>query len=392
MPIIVAMANELSHDIIRAVQLSDDLRESEKSYLILFESAPVGIMLIGADGHILKANYLQARLYGYESPQQLEGMSPLLFISEKDRKTAAQNMRTLLHVNELPDRIYTAVRRDGTEFFIELTSIIIRGSHQDVKGCLYITRDISKSKEGENERIQLRHELAHLSRVMAMNELSTSLAHEINQPLGAILNNASAVQILISSMKERPDVLSEILKDIIQDTQRAGDVIRKIRGIVKKSEALFEPLSMNDLIEDAARLLQNNLNINHISLFLELQQDLVKVMGDRVHLHQVLMNFITNAVDALTGCPLKTLTIRSCMIERNMVMVSVADSGKGIVMENNDLLFEAFYTTKKDGLGMGLRICRSIIEEHGGRIWAENNQAGGATFSFSLKSWGGESE
>ncbi|MCK7494511.1 MAG: PAS domain S-box protein [Comamonadaceae bacterium] len=127
---------------------------------------------------------------------QLEGMSALLFVAEKDRDLAAQNMRALLQGNELPDRIYTAVRRDGSEFFIEVTSVIIRGSRQEVQGYLCLTRDITKSKEDESERIQLRHELAHLSRVMTMNELSTSLAHEINQPLGAILNNAEAAQIV----------------------------------------------------------------------------------------------------------------------------------------------------------------------------------------------------
>jgi two-component system sensor kinase FixL len=348
-------------------------------------------MLIGADGHVLKANSLQARLYGYESPQQLEGMSFLLFISEKDRNPAAKNMRDLLQGKELPDLIYTAVRRDGTEFFIEARSVIIRKSHQEVQGCLYLTRDITKSKEDETERIQLRYELAHLSRVMTMNELSTSLAHEINQPLGATLNNAEAAQLLISRMKDNHDDISEILADIIQDTKRAGDVIRKIRGIVKKSKALFEPLSVNDLIEDVVGLFHNYISMHDVSLLLELQPDLAQVRCDRVHLQQVLVNIMTNAVDAIRGCPSKTLTIRSCMTERDMVTVSVTDSGTGIVAEQKDRLFEPFFTTKKDGLGMGLRICRSIIGEHGGRIWAENNPAGGATFSFSLKSLGGES-
>ena len=376
--------------ILRRREAERSLRASEERYRMLFESAPEGIILIGADGHVLKANSLQASLYGYESPWELEGMSALLFVAEKDRDLAAQNMRALLQGNELPDRIYTAVRRDGSEFFVEVTSVIIRGSRREVQGYLCLTRDISKSKEDENERIQLRNELTHLSRVMTMNELSTSLAHEINQPLGAILNNAEAAQLLISRMKDAHDDISEILADIIQDTKRAGDVIRKIRGIVKKSEAFFEPLSMNDLIEDVARLFHNYNRMHDVSLLLELQPDLAQVRGDRVHLQQVLVNIMTNAVEAIRGCPSKTLTIRSCMTVRDMLTVSVTDSGTGIVAEQKDRLFEAFYTTKKDGLGMGLRICRSIIEEHGGRIWAENSPAGGATFSFSLEAWRGE--
>jgi two-component system, LuxR family, sensor kinase FixL len=391
MPINVAVAYELGRDVILAEQLSDDLRKSEESYRILFESAPDGIMLIEADGHVRMANSLQARLYDYESPQQLVGMNALSFVSEKDRERAVQNIKDLLQGKEMSDQIYTAVRCDGSEFIVEVKTVILRGSFQDVQGYISLTRDITKSKEDESERIQLRNELTHLSRVMTMNELSTSLAHEINQPLGATLNNAEAAQLLISRMKDKHDDISEILADIIQDTKRAGDVIRKIRGIVKKSEAFFEPLSMNGLIEDVARLIHNYNRMHDVSLLLELQPDLAQVRGDRVHLQQVLVNIMTNAVDAIRGCPSKTLTIRSCMAERDMVTVSVTDSGTGIVAEQKDRLFEPFFTTKKDGLGMGLRICRSIIEEHGGRIWAENSPTGGATFFFSLEAWRGES-
>jgi PAS domain S-box-containing protein len=372
-------------------QVEKQLRESEERYRMLFETAPVGISLIGVDGHVLNANSLQASLYGYESPRQLDGMSALLFVSEKDRERAAQNMRDLLQGKELPNRLYTAVRRDGTEFVVEVASVISRGPRQEVQGYLCLTRDITKDKESESERVQLRHELAHLSRVMTMNELSASLAHEINQPLGAILNNASAAKLLISQNNDPHEDISEILVDIIADAKRASDVIRKIRGAVKKSGALFEPLQMNALIEDVAKLFQSNISMQSVSLFLKLQPDLEQVRGDRVHLQQVLMNLTTNALEAMKGCPTRILTIRSEMSAPGTVTVSVSDSGTGIVGERKESVFEPFFTTKKDGLGLGLRICRSIIEEHGGRIWVENNSAGGATFSFSLEAWKGES-
>jgi C4-dicarboxylate-specific signal transduction histidine kinase len=254
-----------------------------------------------------------------------------------------------------------------------------------------LTRDITKSIEDENERVQLRHELAHLSRVMMMNELSTSLAHEINQPLGAILNNASAAKVLISRKTSSLEGISEILMDIIADAKRAGDVIRKIRGVVRKSEALLETLQMNALIEEVVKLLQSNIRTQGVSLLLKLQPDLAQVRGDRVHLEQVLINLTTNALEAMKGCTTKTLTIRSAMSVPDSVTLSVSDSGTGIVVERKESVFEPFITTKKDGLGLGLRVCRSIVEDHGGRIWAENNPEGGATFSFSLDALKGDS-
>lgn len=381
----------VSLDITERKQTELALAESEERYRMLFESAPAGIALIGADGYVRSANLLQARLYGYESPRQLEGMYAPLFVAEKDREHAAQNMKELLQGKEMSDRSYTAVRRDGTEFLVEVTSVTLRGTCQEVQGYLCMTRDITERKQNEIDRASLRLELSHIARVMTMNELSTSLAHEINQPLGAILNNASAARLLISEVKDKPEDIREILEDIVKDAKRAGDVVRKIRGFVKKDNAQFEPLDMNSMIEDVVALFQNSISINKVSLLFDLEPSLTKVRGDRVRLQQVLVNLITNALDALSGSPSKILTIRSILrVSDQTVTVSVCDSGPGIDDANREKIFDSFFTTKKEGLGMGLRICKSIIEEHEGRIWAENNPAGGATLSFSLKVSSGE--
>jgi C4-dicarboxylate-specific signal transduction histidine kinase len=281
--------------------------------------------------------------------------------------------------------MYTATRRDGSEFPVEVTSAILRGPRQEVQGYLCITRDITERRQNEIERVQLRLELAHLARVMTMNELSASLAHEINQPLGAILNNASAAKVLLSQVRDKPEDLTEIVEDIIRDTKRAGDVVRKIRGMVKKGEVQFEQVQLNMLINEMLSLFQNSININKTSLRLELTNDLPQVIGDRVHLQQVLLNLITNAMEAMQEKPLRILTIRSGFKAPDVVMVSIADSGPGIKEAVKDIVFKPFFTTKKDGLGFGLAVCRSIIEEHGGQIWAENNPDGGATISFSIK-------
>jgi C4-dicarboxylate-specific signal transduction histidine kinase len=268
-----------------------------------------------------------------------------------------------------------------------VTGAVLRGPSHEVQAYLYLTRDVTKERQDESERVQLRQELAHLGRVMAMTELSTSLAHEINQPLGAILNNAEAARSLLSRAKEERPEIGEIIEDIIQDAQRAGDVIRRIRGLVKKSEAKFEPLDVNILIEDVARLVNNGLSLNNVTLRLDLKPDLAKVRGDRVRLQQVLMNLMTNAIDAMKQTPSRILEVRSTAPTSDTVAVSIIDSGIGIAEASLDSVFKPFYTTKKDGLGMGLTICQSIIEEHGGRIWEGNNPGGGATFSFALKAW-----
>jgi C4-dicarboxylate-specific signal transduction histidine kinase len=252
--------------------------------------------------------------------------------------------------------------------------------------------EITGRKRDESEMAQLRLELAHLGRVMTMNEVSGSLAHEINQPLGAILNNASTAKILLSKVKDVPEDIDGILQDIIQDTKRAGDVVRKIRGMVKKGEIQSEPLRMNDLIEEVLALSRNNIIMNRVSIRLDLEPNLSTVRGDRVHLQQVLLNLIANALDAMANTPSRVMTIRTAAGEQGTVVVSVIDSGTGLDEAKIADTFKPFYTTKKDGLGLGLAICRSIIEQHDGRIWAEANPAGGAIFSISLKTWNAQSE
>jgi PAS domain S-box-containing protein len=247
-----------------------------------------------------------------------------------------------------------------------------------------IVQDITESQNAASERIQWRNELAHLSRVMTMSELSVSLAHEINQPLGAIMNNAKAAQVLNPELIRENTELGEILADIGKDAIRASEVVRKIRAIVKKEEVKFERLNLNVLIESVVELYRNILNKEKISVVMDLQPDLAPVRGDQVRLQQVIMNLITNASEAMRESPAKALTIRSIMQSPDRITLSISDSGPGVDDAVRDKVFQPFFTTKKDGLGMGLRISRTIIEDHGGRIWVENNPTAGVTFSISL--------
>ena len=246
-------------------------------------------------------------------------------------------------------------------------------------------QDIQERKNAEVEGDKLRSELAHVNRRIILGELASSLAHELNQPLGAILNNAEAARTLLDGPRRDRDETCEILEDIIRDSIRAGEVIRKIRGLVKRKEMNFEPLDVGPLIQDVLDIMRGNLVLNNVSATLDAGPDLEPILGDRIHLQQVLLNLITNAVEAMREVPDRTLWLRAAQTDAQTLTVHVVDSGPGLGAQTQASMFKPFSTTKPEGLGMGLSICRTIIEAHGGQIWAENNPNGGAKFSFSLK-------
>jgi len=252
--------------------------------------------------------------------------------------------------------------------------------------------DITDRERAKKEKMALQNDLTHLHRLMTMNELAASLAHEINQPLGAILNNATAAQIMCNDLALGNLEMKEILEDISSDAYRAGQIIRKIRGGVEKGESKFKMLDVNLMLDETVELFQSMFVSDRIAVHLDKHKDLPQVIGDRVRLQQVMMNLINNAVEAMRGNGPAILKIRSSVKASSEVTVSIIDTGNGIDDSVKEKLFDPFFTTKETGLGIGLRICRSIIEEHGGRIWGENNPDGGTNFQFTLKTDQGECE
>jgi signal transduction histidine kinase len=240
--------------------------------------------------------------------------------------------------------------------------------------------------KAEREARRLRQELTHIGRVSAMGELTASLAHELNQPLTAILNNAQVAQEYLESDAPNLRELAEILKDIVADDQRAADVIRRLRALLKKGALEYMPLNMNDVVDEVARLVRSDMVIRNVPMTLELTAGLPNVRGDRVQLQQVVLNMVLNGVEAMgepNGRP-HALVIRTARAGGTAIEVAVEDSGTGIDVNDVDRLFEPLYTTKTEGLGMGLAIVRTIVEAHGGRLRASNNASGGATFQFTL--------
>src|SRR5712692_3937122 len=231
-------------------------------------------------------------------------------------------------------------------------------------------------------------ELAHVARVMTLGELMASIAHEVNQPLAAVVTNGQACLRWLALETPRLDEARAAVERVVRDGNRASEVIQRIRALAKKTEPQMVALDINDVIREAISLEQREMLSQRVSLRTELASALPPVLGDRVQLQQVVINLVMNAVEAMapvTDRP-RDILIRSQRDDANEVLVAVRDSGLGIDSENADRLFNAFFTTKPSGMGMGLSISRSIIAAHGGRLWAAPNADHGATFQFSLPS------
>ena len=238
----------------------------------------------------------------------------------------------------------------------------------------------------EMEAHQLREDLTHVGRVSTIGELTVSLAHELNQPLGAILSNAEAAQDALELSPPRLEAVREILADIIEDDRRASAVIHRLHDLLKKRSAEFTEVDVNEMVSEVTRLVHGDAALRNVSVRLELGPRIPRVRGDRVQLQQVVLNLVLNGLYAIqeSASANRTIILRTAHESPAAVRVAVEDSGVGIDEADLDRIFEAFYTTKSAGLGMGLAIARSIVEAHGGRLEAHNNPDGGATFFFTL--------
>ncbi len=254
-------------------------------------------------------------------------------------------------------------------------------------GAVVSHTDITQLRRAEVEAQELRRDLAHVQRASMMGVLTSALAHELNQPLGAILRNAEAGELFLQQNPPDHEEVRAILADIRRDDQRAGAVIDRMRSLLKRRDQHFESLSLKELLDHVAALMHAEMQARQMTLRLEVPSDLPLVQGDRVQLQQVLLNLLMNALDATDGLPSerRRLVVSARRADDGRVEVAVSDRGHGIPAEKLAHLFEPFWTTKSEGLGVGLAISQSIIGSHGGRIEAENNPDGGATFRFTLK-------
>jgi two-component system sensor kinase FixL len=275
-------------------------------------------------------------------------------------------------------------RKDGSEFPVEIGISPIQGE----KGILVLSAivDISGRKQAEAESRQYREELAHLSRVETVAEMATALAHELNQPLSGIMNNASAGRRFIAKGRADMPKLDRLLDAIVMDTRRAGEIIRGIRAMVRKGEGARVSLNLNSIIGEVVQFAHSDALERHCTVLSVLDPDLPVVRANPIQIQQVLLNIVMNAFDAMrqTLVAERRVVIRSERQSNDGVCVSVRDYGTGLPKENPERIFEPFFSTKQDGLGMGLSIARSIIFSHGGELAASNAEGGGTCIHFSL--------
>jgi C4-dicarboxylate-specific signal transduction histidine kinase len=243
-----------------------------------------------------------------------------------------------------------------------------------------------KNKSAQIALHETELELAHVNRVTTLGELTASIAHEVNQPIGAVVTSAGAALRWLTAQPPNLEEGREALRNILKDAHRAGEVISRIRGLVKKAPPRKNALELNDTILEVVALTRGESLKNSVTLRTQLSTDLSLIPGDRVQLQQVLLNLIINAIEAMgeVGEDRRNLVVGSSRYDMNNALITVRDSGPGFNMESSDRLFNPFFTTKPNGMGMGLSICRSIIEGHGGRLWANPNLPQGAAFHFTL--------
>ncbi|HSM22456.1 MAG TPA: ATP-binding protein, partial [Rubrivivax sp.] len=312
----------------------------------------------------------------------LDFASTLEHIHAPDRDRVEEVIRGALASGEDFDVEYRIVAADGT---LHWQSARGRADHGQGQRLLGVVSDITQRKQAEAETAQAHAALQHMTRVALLGQLSASIAHQLNQPLASILGNAEAAQMMLQRAPIDLVELRDICADIVAEDQRAAEVIRRLGALFRRSAPALSLLDVNALVRDTVELTRTNLLMRHVALATSLAPDLPPLEGDRVQLQQMLLNLIVNAADAMKTLPEseRVMTISSAL-EAGMIRLCVTDRGPGIPAEAMVKLFEPFWTTKAEGMGIGLAVCRSIVAAHHGTLDVENAPEGGAAFCARL--------
>ncbi|MBS1796481.1 MAG: PAS domain-containing protein [Acidobacteria bacterium] len=369
----------------RSRQSFREIRDLKDQLRLIVDTIPGLVWSAHADG---TADFLNQRWLEYTGLSPKEGLNwgGQGFLHPEDRERFLGEWKAILEAGA-PLEIEAGLRgRDGDYRRLLIRAVPLRDETGKIVKWYGLNTDIEEQKRIGEELRKSQAELAHITRALTMGELAASIAHEINQPLLAIVTNASAVLRWLAGDAPNLDEAREAVRDIVQDGNRAADVIARIRAILRKTDTAPTRLDINQVIREVIDLTRNEILRNGIDLKLDLPAELPSISADRVQLQQVILNLVINGIEALAsaaGQP-RELVISSQTDNSDRVLVAVKDTGGGIGQPDSGQIFDAFYTTKPQGMGMGLAISRSIIENHDGRLWFEPNDGRGTTFLFAL--------
>lgn len=360
------------------------LRESEARLSLAADAAGAGLWILYLQTNRFWITQKARELFHFPAEDEMTVDRLLGFVHPEDEELIRQALQTVVQTKGESQVEYRTIWPDGSVHWMLSRGRVRCLASGEPDTLMGVSVDITQRRHAELEAQELRSNLQHLARVNTLGALSGSLAHELNQPLGIILCNAQAAQDLLA--QEPPDLaeVQDILADIVAADQRAGEVIERLRGLLKHGQVLLQPLELNQVIKSILQILHSDLNARGISSVLELAPDLPLISADQVQLQQLMMNLILNAVEAMAGNAPGTRRLHiQTRLREDGVYVCVRDEGSGLPQDLEGI-FHPFFTTKSQGLGMGLAICRSIIEAHHGRLWAEPHPERGAVFRFEL--------
>ncbi|MCW3836513.1 PAS domain S-box protein [Sphingomonas canadensis] len=376
------------YDITNRKAAESALERNELHLRSILATVPDAMIVIDERGTILSFSAAAERLFGW-SEAEVVGKNVSILMPSPDRIRHDDYVGRYISTGERRiigiGRIVVGERRDGTDFPMELS--VGEASSEGHRIFTGFIRDLTEQQRSELRLKELQSELIHVSRLSAMGTMASTLAHELNQPLTAIANYMEAGRDLLAAAGvegEMGEMLREAVEESAKEALRAGNIVRRLRDFVSRGDVEKHIEDLNRLIDEASRLALVGAKERGVRAFFDLSPEVTHVLVDRVQIQQVLLNLIRNAIDAMTGGEVRDVTVRTSVDPRGMIRVSVVDTGPGIDPQVLPKLFEAFTSTKERGMGLGLSICRTIVEAHGGRIWAEPRTGGGTVFHFTV--------
>ncbi|SDH63401.1 MULTISPECIES: PAS domain-containing sensor histidine kinase [Bradyrhizobium] len=383
---VAARTADLQEEVVRRRDTEATLRASEERWRSMFEASAVGITIMDQQNRFAAVNEAFQKMVGY-TEQELQSLGPVDITHEDDRRATRemiQDVQSGKRQDYQAEKRYC--RKDGKVIWVRVSTARALDPNSPIPGIPAIIEDFTERKNAEVAWHDARDALSRATRLTVMGELSASIAHEVNQPLAAIITNGQACERFLGFSPPDLDEVKDAVGEIVRDARRASEVLKRIRAMSKNTAPERGQVDVNHAIAEVLALTRDELQRHRVAVQTDLRSKLPTIVADRVQLQQVVLNLVMNGIDAMravTDRP-RILTVRSQLNDQGNIVVNVADSGVGLDPANRDRIFESFFTTKPEGMGMGLAISNTIIEAHHGRLWAESGSPFGAVFGFTL--------